>query len=904
MNKKSLLTLALTLALVSSAHAQPDSLWSRAYGGRSDEVCESLIQTADGGFALAGWTESFGAGGRDFWLVRTDENGDSLWSRTYGGENDDECQSFVLLEDGGYALAGYTESFGAGGEDFWLVRMDENGDSLWSRSFGEGANERCNALVQTADGGYALAGHTSDGSYDFWLLRTDEDGDSLWSHTYGGRSLDLCFALVQTADGGFALAGYTTSFGGGERNFWLVRTDANGDSLWSRSYGGEEYDDCRSLLQTADGGFALLGYTNSYGAGGNDFWLVRTDEEGEIIWSQTFGGRNAEQAYAIIQVTDGGFTLAGTTGSFGAGRTDFWLVRTDENGDSLWSRTYGGRYLEECYSILEITDGEYALAGYSYQWDMEFWLVKCGPSKTLTGTVVVNQTGEPIGGAMVSIPDLRIETTTDVLGRFRLEKVIWDTVYVHIEARGYTTIDRLEVIFSDTFELDIEIRMLHPEIDISPDFVDISVPEGNTQETPLQISNPGDGLLAFSICAYSDKPPRSMWEQTQGANISNMVNDNLLQAALFFQDNFWIAGGFEEDGRHYLYRLSHYFDLRNGYRQSSWSSFGWRNLTCDDEYLYAVDSAYIAQISPDDGMVTGVSIPSPVNPTTAVTWDPDRQVFWISDVTSDIYGVDRDGTTVYTIQNSDRFRIAGMFYFGDYANGFPLYVLSNDPSGVIRLFRLNLQTGEAQVVADLAAARGEQAGGCSLTNQLFPFTWSLLVQMQSDGADILRIYKAGDDLFWLAVTPTEGQVEAGEALDITLALDATGLVVDSSYYAHIQFEHNTPVEGPIWLDVTISVEPNSVGSEVTIPLHFGLEAVFPNPFNSMATITCDLPEAASVTLSAYDLNGREVAAIFSGKLTAGQQRILWDASGLSSGIYLVKLQSAGNVRTARVALVR
>ena len=599
--------------------------------------------------------------------------------------------------------------------------------------------------------------------------------------------------------------------------------------------------------------------------------------------------------------------MAGYTYSFGAGSYGFWLVKTDENGDSLWSRTFGGEDYDECHSLVQTADGDYVLAGQTYSFgagEGDFWLVKGGMGSFLTGTVVVNQTGEPISGAIVSIPELRLEDTTDILGRFRLEKVIWDTIAVRVEARGYTTIDSLQVAFSDTSELDIEMRMLHPEIDISPDYINASVPEREARETAVQIANSGDGPLAFSLCAYSEKPPRSIWQGTEWKNISNVVNDDLLQAALFFRDNFWIAGGFEDKGRHYLYRLSRDYDLRNGYRQSAWSSHGWQNLTCDDEYIYAVDSAYIAQIDPDAGTVTGVRIASPINPTTAVTWDPDSQVFWISDAISDIYGVDRDGNAVYTIQNADRFGIAGMFYFSDYANGFPLYVLSNDPSGVIRLFRLNPQTGAAQVVADLAAGDGERAGGCSLTNQLDAFTWSLLVQMQSDGADMLRIYKAGDDLPWLKVTPTEGQVEAGGALDMTLALDATGLAVDSSYEAHIQFEHNTPLEGSIWLDVTMRVEPNSVGSEETIPLHFGLEAVFPNPFNSMATITCDLPEAASVTLSAYDLGGREVAAIFNGKLTAGRQRILWDASGLSSGIYLVKLQSAGNIKTARVALVR
>ena len=362
----------------------PDSLWSRSFGGEGDDRCSPLIQTADGGFALAGWTYSFGAA--DFWLVRVDEEGDSLWSRTFGGEGDDWCEPLIQTTDGGFALAGGTLSFGAGGEDFWLVRVDEEGDSLWSRSFGGEGWDGCYSLIQTADGGFALAGYTWSfgmGGGDFWLVRCDENGDSLWARTYGGRAYDHCTSLIQTADDGFALAGYTESFGAGGEDFWLVRVDEDGDSLWSRSFGGEGDDGCYSLIQTADGGFALAGRTNSFGAGEGDFWLVRSDENGDSLWSRSFGGEGDDSCSSLIRTAHGGFALAGRTNSFGAGESDFWLVRTNENGDSLlWSRTFGGRGFDECTSLIRTADGGFALAGSTESFgagEGDFWLVKTGP---------------------------------------------------------------------------------------------------------------------------------------------------------------------------------------------------------------------------------------------------------------------------------------------------------------------------------------------------------------------------------------------------------------------------------------------------------------------------------------------------------------------------------------------
>jgi hypothetical protein len=358
----------------------PDSLWSRTFGGSGNDYCYSVQQTSDGGYILAGRTDSYGAGHDDFWIVKTDANGDTLWTSTFGGDGDDECRSVQQTSDGGYILAGYERSWTAF-SDGWLVRADANGDSLWSRNFNAGGNDYFKSVLQTPDGGFAVVGIT-DGSgagiNDFWLVRTDSSGTEIWSHTYGGSANEFCNSFQQTSDGGFILGGYTRSFGSGNEDYWLLKTNANGDSLWSRTFGtgGQEYG--YSVAQTSDGGYILAGEGRSFG-GLEQYWLVRTDANGDSLWSKVFGGSDEDVCNAVQQTSDGGFILAGYTLSFGAGYADFGLIRTDENGDTLWTTTYGGNEHDNCHSAAQTSDGGYILAGRTQGFGAvgnDMWLVK------------------------------------------------------------------------------------------------------------------------------------------------------------------------------------------------------------------------------------------------------------------------------------------------------------------------------------------------------------------------------------------------------------------------------------------------------------------------------------------------------------------------------------------------
>ncbi|MCK4435140.1 hypothetical protein KAU92_06580, partial [Candidatus Bathyarchaeota archaeon] len=200
------------------------------------------------------------------------------WSRIYGGTNDDRAFSVVQTVDGGYAIAGETESFGAGGKDFWLVKTDWTGGTLWNRTYGGPNWDQPLSVVQTVDGGYAIAGETrsfGNGSWDLWLVKTDASGSMQWNQTYGGPDIDRAFSVVQTVDGGYAIAGETRSFGNGTIDVWLVETNSTGHMQWNQTYGGVDWDYALSLVQTSDGGYAIAGTTESFGAGGRDFWLIK-----------------------------------------------------------------------------------------------------------------------------------------------------------------------------------------------------------------------------------------------------------------------------------------------------------------------------------------------------------------------------------------------------------------------------------------------------------------------------------------------------------------------------------------------------------------------------------------------------------------------------------------------------
>ena len=343
--------------------------WSKVFGGAgNDWAIGNNLQTSDGGYLISGYTGSFGAGGRDAWLVKTDAVGNMEWNITYGGPLDDGFADMVKTKDGGYALVGNTLSFGAGNQDFWLVKVNSTGAMQWNQTYGGTAYDYSYAVFQTSDGGYALTGETNStgaGGLDFWLIKTDATGNMQWNKTYGGTGAETGTVVVQNSDGGYAITGRTASFGAGGNDIWLIKTDATGNMLWNKTYGGPGTQQGNSMVQTSDGGYAIFSPTPHLSGSGQDVWLVKTDATGNMVWNKTYGGTGNEFAVYLIQTSDGGYALTGAQNSFGAGGTDVFLIKTDASGNTMWNMTWGGPYNDEGYSMIQTSDGGYVIVGHT-----------------------------------------------------------------------------------------------------------------------------------------------------------------------------------------------------------------------------------------------------------------------------------------------------------------------------------------------------------------------------------------------------------------------------------------------------------------------------------------------------------------------------------------------------------
>ncbi len=357
------------LALLVTLPAFSQTQFVRTLGGTGDDYGFSLIQTADGGYAIAGNTGSFGAGSRDVLISKFDATWDHEWTRTLGGVDADRAYTLIQTADDGYAIAGYTESFGIGLNDLLLTKFDADWDHEWTRTLGGLENDYGQPLIQAADGGYVIAGYTESygaGNLDVLIAKFDGAGNHQWTRTLGGVDNDYCISLIETSDGGYVTVGYTESFGAGLCDVLFAKFDASGDYQWTWTLGGTNDDYGHCIVETADGGYAIAGLTRSFGAGADDILLSKFDDSWTYEWSKSLGGGNWESALSLVQTADGGLVVAGFTSSYDAGSDDLLLAKFDGSWDHEWTHALGGADWESARSLIEIPEtsgGGYAIVG-------------------------------------------------------------------------------------------------------------------------------------------------------------------------------------------------------------------------------------------------------------------------------------------------------------------------------------------------------------------------------------------------------------------------------------------------------------------------------------------------------------------------------------------------------------
>ena len=366
-----LLMVLFSLSLLAQA---PDTLWTKTYGGPDKDEGYCVCQTSDGGYVIVGQTKSFGSGLTDVYLIKTDSTGDTLWTKTFGGTDFDVGSSIKQSSDGGYIIAGDSWSYGTASDDAYFIKTNFNGDTLWTKTYGGINYDYCYEIQEAIYGGFIATGWTDSygaGNYDVYLIKITASGDSAWAKTFGGIENDGGFSVKQTFDGGFIVAGCTESFGAGNNDVYLIKTTADGNAYWIKNYGGFDTDIGFSVLQTPDAGYIIAGSTTSYGAGGCDVYLVRTDMNGDTLWTRNYGGTSYDVARAIQRTSDGGYIIAGSTESFGAGNSDIYLIKTDETGNLQWSKTIGGAEDDIGFSVQQTTDSGYIVVGTKFQYGAE-----------------------------------------------------------------------------------------------------------------------------------------------------------------------------------------------------------------------------------------------------------------------------------------------------------------------------------------------------------------------------------------------------------------------------------------------------------------------------------------------------------------------------------------------------
>jgi hypothetical protein len=300
-------------------------MWNRTYKEEIDSEFRYVLPVEDG-FLLVGNT-FLSSGVESGWIVRIDDQGNALWNLTV---HDKETKLFsAAAAQDGFILVGLTCSYTKNDSDALAIKIDSDGRILWSKTYGWSGDDALRAVIVTQDDGIVVAGYTNslgNKDYDFWLMKMSQDGVVTWTRTYGGVEADVAYSLAP-ANGGYVVAGETHSFGDGDAKAFVVKTDLNGRLLWQKAYGGQQYDTAVNVIPSSGVGYVVVGFTFSFGAGQRDFWMFDIDDSGNVVWNRTQGGKNFDEAYSIVEVASNQYVVAGWTNSFGKGKYDYYLVK-------------------------------------------------------------------------------------------------------------------------------------------------------------------------------------------------------------------------------------------------------------------------------------------------------------------------------------------------------------------------------------------------------------------------------------------------------------------------------------------------------------------------------------------------------------------------------------------------
>ena len=388
-----------------------EATFVKTYGGSKNDSAQSIVATMDGGYAVLGFTQSMDGDitdkqneSFDYWVLKFNAEDELQWQKSYGGSADERGSDIIQTQDGGFAILGYSFSNdgdvteNAGLQDYWLAKLDANGNISWQKSFGYQGADSGISVIQTTDQGYLISGildvtasgglgNTSRGANslhaggDYWVLKLNASGDIQWSKYFGGNFTDTPESIVQTEDNGFIIVGGSDSNDTdissniGSYDFWIIKISDSGDLVWEESFGGDQIDQARAIVKSGDGNFIIAGDTRSSNndisnnIGAADLWLIKISPSGNLLWEKTIGGTSFDVARAITKTQDNGFLLAGSSRSSDVdvsenkGQNDAWALKIDANANLQWEITVGGSNIDFAYSIAELNDSSVIAVG-------------------------------------------------------------------------------------------------------------------------------------------------------------------------------------------------------------------------------------------------------------------------------------------------------------------------------------------------------------------------------------------------------------------------------------------------------------------------------------------------------------------------------------------------------------
>jgi len=859
MKKQFVITLTLLINLI---FAQPVTIWSNFFGGSIDSYGRSVLQTTDGGYIIVGEIYSSSDNSYDVWLIKTDSSGHEEWSKTYGGTNSDFGYHVQQTTDGGYVITGPTYSFGNGTYyDILLIKTDSFGNQEWIKNFGGNSWDESFHLYQTSDNGYVIVGYkTLPGSVgeNVWLIKTDSSGNILWDKTYGGDGHDKGKSLCQTTDDGYIIVGSkTTSTITWSSYGWLIKTDSFGDTLWTKTFSDDaEASSFNSVKQTIDGGYIIAG--SIYENNNQNIWLIKTDSNGKTLWTRNFGNTNYDDyGYDVIQTCDK-YILAGTTTTTSAGLWDGILICVDSEGNDLWNQHYNYNSEDAIYSIVLDNDYGLIMTGYSWSGNHKALLIKTSP---VYYPLMINE--------IMQNPDVVDDSFGEWFELFNYGKIAFNV-------SGWIIKDN-----------DSDSLILSEE----------SFTEGITYLMP------GEYFVL-------------------GVNSDTLTNGGIQIDYVYSRDNFNLGNSDDEiiiidqfnnevdrveydGGTEFPDPLGKSMELIY-YRLNNKDGNNWKESSS-----LMPSGDYGTPHSANSTLIPNVIIPF-------LDEIPDSCICFentlIYDTSKVAIVVQNSGygdliiRNISTGENGSGFKVTMDSIIHAQENGSLFILFTPDTAGFYNT-EIKIETNDTNYKTISFDVKGL---GLSPVREIYLSADSIdfyEVGIGDSSIFTFTVYNIGattleiDNMFTnnpFNVDIFDASIDAGKQLsfEVKFVPQEVGFYCDT-----LSIISNDSDENNVRIKLTGTAFILSL-DDFSIPIEFGLHQNYPNPFNSVTTVSYQLPKASMVNISVYSLNGNLVQVLTDDNKNSGFYSTKWDANNIGSGLYFIRINAGDFSETKKCLLLK